>query len=627
MYVEFKEGTKYAVSNADLMDNVDKFKDAGYVLTDEDLIIDIDDVSKEVIQKMIQLFGITTEVRWTDRGAHLYFIKPKGFRGANSVPSIGFPVEYKHIKNTKYITVKRDGVLRDVDNEGYRTALPEFLMPKRKLQNLYGMSEGDGRNQALYNHRMVMGQIEDWKKVLSFINDYVFAEPLDEKEMNVLLRDIKIDPKAEDAESSIASLIMREYHTVFYNDELWWLRDGEFVINESEMIRNIYQLAGTQKTRFVDEVLKQVKYRSPLVPLDTKFDVKLKNGILRDGHFIPVEYKEFTPYHIDINYNDTAEPVPTVDEYIGNLTSHDEDYRNLLFEILGHSLIVDDEFKRMVGGFFIFVGKGGNGKGTLLTIIRQILGAKNCTALSIQQMNDERYFTTMKGKLANLGDDIQDAPINNEQMKTLKNISTCDYVATRELYKQSREAILTLSLIFTSNHILKTFEKGDSYKRRVKWLPMYYKPSKKDPKFISKLTTPKALEYWLKLLVEGYMRLYEQGRFTYSEKVEKFNAEYHEENNGTLLFVRDHQPEDFIGRIAKEVYDDYEIWAEENGMTPQSKRLFNDTVESEMGMKPMPRKKNGVSYRLFVYTTQDGKTTIDPVEMTNSIREKSLANG
>ena len=54
-------------------------------------------------------------------------------------------------------------------------------------------------------------------------------------------------------------------------------------------------------------------------------------------------------------------------------------------------------------------------------------------------------------------------PSINEQMKILKNISTCDYVATRNLFEMSKEIELTLSLIFTSNHILKSFEKGEAY--------------------------------------------------------------------------------------------------------------------------------------------------------------------
>lgn len=122
-------------------------------------------------------------------------------------------------------------------------------------------------------------------------------------------------------------------------------------------------------------------------------------------------------------------------------------------------------------------------------------------------------------------------------MKILKNISTCDYIATRELYKSAENMYFTGSLIFTSNHILKSWEKGESYKRRVMWLPMYSKVKKKDPLFITKLTTEEALEYWIKLIVEGYFRLYENGKFTESERVEKFNEEYHRENNPALEFV------------------------------------------------------------------------------------------
>ena len=44
-------------------------------------------------------------------------------------------------------------------------------------------------------------------------------------------------------------------------------------------------------------------------------------------------------------------------------------YRKRLLEILAHPLIIDKEFKRMLAKFFIFIGGGGNGKGTLLLII------------------------------------------------------------------------------------------------------------------------------------------------------------------------------------------------------------------------------------------------------------------
>src|SRR5699024_11809548 len=102
-----------------------------------------------------------------------------------------------------------------------------------------------------------------------------------------------------------------------------------------------------------------------------------------------------------------------------------------------HPLSGEVQLKRLIGTFVSFVREGGNGKGTLLVSNRRILSPKNCTALSIDNMSDEIYVTTMEGKLVNLGDDIQDQAINNEQMKHLKNISTCDFVSTRELDRKS----------------------------------------------------------------------------------------------------------------------------------------------------------------------------------------------
>lgn len=599
MYIEFKEGEKHAAQYADMSDEHTSFKDAGYVLTENDLIVDIDELPKETIEKMITLFNIKTQIVWTDRGAHLYFKKPSAFRGATRVCPLGFEVEYKHLKNTKYITIKRNGIMRTIENEGVREDLPGFLFSNKKLDSLLGMDDGDGRNDKLFKHRMKIHQIREWSNILRFINNNVFATPLSEEEFQTVSRDVKIDAGKDD-EPAVADFLMTKYKVVKYLDNVYFFQNGEFITDEAKLRRIVFAEVGLQKTRYVDEVIKQLEYRAPLVDESKMFDIKFQNGILRDGKFIEVDYQEFTPYNIDIAYYPDAEPVKEVDEYINLLTNDDPEYRKRLIEILAHPLIVNKEFKRMMGKFFIFVGDGGNGKGTLLAIIRMILNQKNCSGLSIENMSDERYFTTMQGKLANLGDDIQDSAINHEQMKHLKNISTCDFVSTRELFKQSREVELTTTLIFTSNHILKSFEKGESYKRRVDWLPMYTKPKKKDKHFITKLTTPEALEYWIRLMVEGYMRLYENEKFTYCEIVNKFNTDYHAENNSVLQYLEDFKKEDFIGQRSPEAHNAYEIWAEENGLNVQSRKLFVQSLYDVYGLSIGVRKINKKSARVFV---------------------------
>lgn len=603
MYVEYKDdNSKHAVNDADVSEFPDSFRNAGWLLTDNDLIVDIDNLPKETIKKILKTFNINTQTVWTDRGVHLYFKKPATFRGAGAVTPLGFEVEYKHIKNTKSITIKRKGEMRTIENQGVREALPFVLSNQvSKLDSLLGLDEGDGRNQKLYKHKMKLNRNKHTDAILTFINDYIFAEPMEQSEFEQVSRSSESGSSDEDEHYAKATEVMNIFNTVIYGETLYFKdNDGEFTDDTAILRQHVFRLSGPKKTNFIDEVVKQVEYRSHRIPSDTVFPIRFKNGILQDGEFIPVNYQEFTPYIVDIDYEPDAEPVEEVDQYIKLLTNDDKDYEKLLYEIIGHTLIVNPEFKRLMGKFFIFVGDGGNGKGTLLTIIRSILDRKNVTGLSIRNMSDERYFTTMKGKLANLGDDIQDEPINNDQMKLLKNISTCDYVSMRQLYKQSEDVELTCTLIFTSNHILKSFEKGESYKRRVVWLPMYSKPTKKDPKFITKLTTPKALRYWIKLIVDGYMRLYNNVQFTESASVNKFNQDYHNENDTSGLFLQDFNKEDIEGLRPPEIYEQYESFCEENGVNTMSRKQFQANIKEDFNLIPKPIKKNGKSMRAYM---------------------------
>lgn len=598
VYIEFLPDKKHAAKDADMSEDHVFFNDAGYVLTENDLIVDIDCLEKPVIEKMLSLFNVKTQTVWTERGVHLYFKRPETFRGANRVCALGFPVEFKHIKNTKAITIKRNGVLRKIENEGVREDLPDIFKGSTKLNSLLGMDEGEGRNNALYAHRMKIHNISNWQSVLRFINNNIFATPLSEEEFQVITREVKVDT-GKDSEPEVAAYLMKKYKVVKYMGTLYFYHNGEYINNDDILYRLIFEEVGNKKMRYIDEVKKQIERRCPLIDKNKEFDIKFKNGILRHGEFIQVDYQEFTPYEIDIEYDPDIEPIKAVDDYINHLTNNDPDYRNRLLEILAHPLIVNKEFKRMMGKFFIFVGDGGNGKGTLLTIIRRILNSKNCASLSIKEMTDERYFVTMQGKLVNLGDDIQDMPIDKTQMKVLKNISTCDYVAMRRLFEQSEDVELTISLIFTSNHILKSFEKGESYKRRVDWLPMYGKPTKKDPRFISNLTTPEALKYWIKLIVEGYFRLYQNEKFTISKAVEEFNKRYHEENNNVLMFLKDYEADDFINRKSPECYEQYSVWAEENGLSVQSRKMFVQSIQDVFGLELKPKKINKKTSRVF----------------------------
>lgn len=600
MYVEFELGEKYAKDLTEISDSHEAFRDAGWVLEDNDFVIDIDNLPKDIIEKLIVAFDIKTQTVWTDRGVHFYFKKPTNFkRGAKRVSPLGFEYEIKHKGNTAAVTIKRDGILRKIDNPGIREDAPYIFASNKKYEKLYGLSEGEGRNNKLFALRGQLSDFKDWRKILTFVNDYIFAEPLEDSEFQAITRDMVVEA-TKDNEYDIASWLMQDFNFVQYGQRYYFKdRDGRYTHEEAILKKRVFEKVGKQKIRYVDEVIKQMQYRCKKIPQETEFNIKFQNGFLRAGSFTDLVDDEFSPYSIECSYNPNAEPVQVVDEYINHLTNHDEDYRNLLLEVLGHTLIVNAEFKRLLAKFFIFVGDGGNGKGTLLQIIKTILNPENVTGMSIKDFSDERYLPNFKGKLANLGDDIQDQAIDDKDMKMLKNLSTCDYISTRELYKGAEDMFFTGSLIFTSNHILKSWEKGESYKRRVMWLPMYTKVKKKDPKFITNLTSPEAIEYWVRLIVEGYERLYKNGCFTESDIVNAFNEKYHRENNPVLDYIDGMTKDNFKDKPIKDVYDDYEDWCEDNAVN-FNRNMISDTLQEVFGLIKRQKKVNGKNARCFV---------------------------
>ena len=617
-YIEYKAGQKFAPKNAETSDTPDSFRDCGVLLEPDEVVIDIDCLSKEQIQKLISTFSIQTKTVWTDRGCHLYFKRPESLqRVKNGTCALGFDIEMKTPTNSPNgLTIKRNGVLRRIENENTLQELPWFFSSKTRFRPLLGMTEGDGRNSALMVHRGKLADRKGWKDILSFINTTIFDTPLPQSEFETVTREMSNSnsPKAEEYE--MAELVMQELRCVNYMNLTWWFNGSEFIAdkNDLKLKQRVYRKCVGKPTKYVDEVIKQVKYRCPIYSDSEEFAIRFNNGVLMpDGNFIYAEYTEFTPYHVDIDYNPEAKPVPIVDEYIANLTDHDEAYRNLLLEALGFSFVTNRERIRSLGKFFIFRGDGRNGKGTLLAIIRHILNPKNCTSLKIKQLTDHTYAVSMIGKLANLGDDLDGSAIKNDQMEVLKNISTSDTMSIRQMYKEGEDVVITAKLYFTTNSNIKSFEKNYAYQRRVVWLPMFNTVDKPDPYFITKLTTPEALEYWIRLLMEGYQRLMTTGEWTMPDKVREFNEQYHETNNIMRLYIDDRDPElDFLNKKLPEIKSDFLEWAEDiDDNIKWSRKLFLETLWTKAKMGIGIRSIGGNKIRCILKQT-DTKQDLTP---------------
>lgn len=569
-FIEFQPGEKYAKPGADKSDFTESFQDCGYLLTNDEIVIDIDHLPKESIRELCKTFDIKTQIVWTNRGAHLYFKKPPRHRRTDGVCRLGFEIEELTCTNRPNgVTVKRDGVLREIENAGAREALPDVFTVSKRFEDLTGLSEGDGRNRKLYTHKMKLNNCEDWFRIIRFINEHVFDEPLPQKEFDSLSRaeQSEGDQKTTN-EADVAEQVIREFKCAKWASQVWFWSEkaGKFISDDEELAAIIAKRIAVKDPNKVEKAMKWLRINAKKYPADYIFKIRLRNGFLADGKFTPIVVDDFTPHCIDIDYNPDAEPVPAIDEYLDQIvnepkyTQQDmQDYRNRLIEIMAYGLIVNPERVRVLSKFHILRGEGSNGKGTFLEIMKTIYQPENCSTLSIEDLADATRINSLTGKLVNLGDDVEDKPIGKTQFKHIKNITSADTVTIRRLYKEAESVVLQAKLIYTSNSDLRTFDKGHALERRMCWVPMFNTVRKPDPNFITKMTTPEALEYWMKLMVEAYVRLYKHG-WTESKICADYNGEYHRHNDISKMFIEELEKDDFHYKTRQEVLDMFDKW-------------------------------------------------------------------
>lgn len=579
-----------------------KFEDIQeHATVDEIIMVEISDVDLDIIDDMLYRFNIETEMCETDNSVRMWFNKPVLYKHEpEGVCALGFKVRWEICTENE--------IPEDIENEGDRQDLPDFLTcikdaeeflkykgdpDERRYEDeedIYDR-ELEKRKNMLFAHKLKIKHIKNYKEILKFINSnspvisdtFSLSLSLQKKDFDALVQDdtIKVE---NNNEYEAARQLIDKLRIVRFNDSLYFYDRNHYCKGDNYVKSNVAQELKGQKSRYVNEVMRQIEICAPVVNAPPEgWVIKFNNGYLYNGQWLDNDYTDFTPYYIDIAYDPEAAPVPVVDEFLRTFTGNDEAYIQFIPEIIAHALITDIRVKRGSIHFqkAIFLhGDGGNGKGVLLNIMRTFLGSENVSSVPLHRFTDERYLINMRGKLANCCDDLrEDKNINKAQMQILKNLAAYDDIELRKLYEGSFHEAISATLIFTTNHILKTSEKGEAWKRRVKMCPAFAKPKADDPDIQKKLTSQEAMEYWLKLVIEAYKRLYKNRNFTDSKKISNYTEQYHEENNSALAWVRSKGKDYFINKRSPQVYDDYLTWHKENvGGTPLNNKQLKETI-------------------------------------------------
>ncbi|HBE9436529.1 TPA: DNA primase [Clostridioides difficile] len=580
------------------------------VLAEETVLVDIDDFeSSEILYKIVQDLKLKCRVYKTTRGKHFLF-KNTGLEKNRTKCrlAIGLNSDIKLGCKNSYSILKFNNIEREIlyDSKEIQE-IPMYLTPIKNGLDFLSLGEGDGRNQALYNYILTLQSndftVEEIRETIRVINKYVLKTPLQDNELEVILRDesfqkkIFFNSKGSFLFDEFAKYIKNNNHIIKINDQLHLYKDGIYIDGqariEAEMINNISNLNKAKRS----EVL---SYLNLLISENTSMSeanlIAFKNGVYNivDDSFIEFSPEFIITNKVNWNYNPGAYS-KLVDKTMNKLSCGDFEIRMLLEEVVGYCFYRRNELRKA----FILTGDKANGKSTYLDMIKTLLGDENTSALDLKELSDRFKTAELFGKLANIGDDIGDEFIANPAI--FKKLVSGDRVNVERKGQNPFDFNNYSKFLFSANNIPRIKDKTGAVLDRLIIIPFNASFSVKDKDFDPyikyKLREQEAIEYLINLGLEGLKRVLKNRKFTVPDKVKKEILEYEEVNNPILGFFK--EVDKIENESTKEIYRKYQEYCILNGLQPISNIEFSRQVVKKFGYEVKDKRIQGKKYKVF----------------------------
>ncbi|CQR75087.1 hypothetical protein SOV_35900 [Sporomusa ovata DSM 2662] len=583
------------------------------VLAEGVVLVDIDDMEmSDLALRIMDGQSIKVPVIGTTRGKHFLFKTTDlsaNKTGTNT--AIGIKADIKLGSKNSYQVLKVGGIKRPwIRKTDELPELPKWLEPVKSTVDFTNLEEGDGRNQALFNYILTLQGAgfskADIIETIEIINRYVLKTPLDQREIDSILRDEAFKKqsfykKGTFLHHDFSKYVEREENVKKINQVLHVYKDGIYSNKqtdlEASMIRHLPELTQAKRR----ETLAYLELIAEETAMATANYIAVNNGIYdleTDG------LREYSPdivikNRISVNYDSSAYD-QTVDKTLNKICCQDPELRMLLEEVVGYMLLRRNE----LGKCFILIGGGSNGKSSFIDMLKYFLKPVNYSALALEEI-DKRFKTAeLFGKLANLGDDISNKYI--EETAIFKKLVTGETVNVERKGEHPFEFDNYAKLVFSANDMPRINDLSEGLRRRLIIIPFNAKFNETDvdfdPNITDKLQTDSAMRYLLKIGIDGLKKVLKNKGFTLPAIVKRALARYEIDNNPLLGFLEEHPK--IENEVVKEVYLKYDLWCRQANLKPLSRPMFGREL-SKQGFKSKTVTINGESLRIYAKTDKE----------------------
>lgn len=604
------------------LEEAQKFSEYAGILADDTVLVDIDDGEQaKILLTIVQTKELKCRVLATSRGMHFLFkiAQPMPNR-THCKLGIGLTADIKGGGRASYEVLKFDGVEREVlYDSGDCQILPKYLYPIKTNVNVLDLTEGEGRNNALFSYILPLQQneftVDECRECIRVINEFVLKDPLSEDELATVIRDgafnkpTFFNSKGTFFFDKFAHYLKQVENIIKINGKLHIYRDGIYESGDSQieaaMIKHIPALGKSKRQEVLAYLDLLVSKESGIADANL---IAFKNGVL---NIADDSFSEFSPEYIITNkiphnYNPDAKS-ELLDRVMWKLACGDENVYSLLYQSIGYCFYRRNELRKS----FFLLGEKRNGKSTFLDMVGTLLGEDNTANLDLCEIGDRFRTAELTGKLANIGDDINDEWISNTAI--FKKVVSGDTVTTERKGKDPFKLRSFAKFFFSANSLPRLGRGKDSSAvlDRLIVIPFDAKFTKDDadydPFIKYKLRGEDVMEALIANAVPALRTVLIDQEFATCDKVKRNIEEFERSNNPILEFFEELDEIDYLNEPVKYVYQKYCTFCLANNLQAMSAIEFQKQMKKELRLVVKTVEYQGAKTRVYLYdnTTTD----------------------
>lgn len=395
--------------------------------------------------------------------------------------------------------------------------------------------------------------------------------------------------KINDPKSAIATILMYMISAkiIVFHRRKGYLDCGTYwcLIDDEDLGDILKYLVGSDMAATIPEsqfeaVIKKMK-SCPELRVDWgkeekehQFEINLANGVydIKKKALNTDRKKHPFMYCLNANYinNCQLQQAPHFKRFVE--TSIGMENYNCILRIIGYVLSSLTKGRKA----FVFQGKGGTGKSTLLNWLEAVVGEQFVSREPFHSMGSKESLARYVEKRVNISRENGVIPMRNED--GFKSLVSCEGITGRDVYSKAVSYVPTLKFIFGSNHDLCFLHPDDAVWDRLIVILFTREVTNRDLNLDEKLYEERdiivslALDTLKDLIDSGY-------NFKESEVSKRYIELKRRELHSAEAFLQECCVIRAEGQVSKQsLLRAYEVWSEHNGIACIGRNEFYDIV-------------------------------------------------